>query len=89
MVVVPSRGASTGDTRLREFEGNPNLLLIDGQPLFLAALGGLVALLGIENPRRKVPCADCPGGVLAGAPVDAARAGPSAAEDLRQPVPAT
>jgi hypothetical protein len=52
----------------------------------LAALGGLVALVGIENPRRKVPCADCPGGALAGAPVDAAR---SAGENLRQPVPAT
>ncbi len=33
----------------------------------LAALGGLVALVGIENPRRKVPCVDCPGGALAGA----------------------
>jgi EmrB/QacA subfamily drug resistance transporter len=40
----------------------------------LAMLGGLVSLLGIENPRRKVPCADCPGGALAGASVDAARA---------------
>jgi EmrB/QacA subfamily drug resistance transporter len=33
----------------------------------LAVLGGLVALIGIENPRRRVPCADCPGGALAGA----------------------
>jgi EmrB/QacA subfamily drug resistance transporter len=31
----------------------------------LAILGGVVALLGIENPRRRVPCADCPGGALA------------------------
>jgi EmrB/QacA subfamily drug resistance transporter len=38
----------------------------------LAALGGLVALFGIENPRRKVACADCPGGALAGASADAA-----------------
>ncbi len=30
----------------------------------LAVLGGLVALIGIENPRRKVKCADCPGGAL-------------------------
>ncbi len=51
----------------------------------LAVLGGLVALVGIENPRRKVPCVDCPGGALAGAPVDVARP----PGDLRQPVPAT
>jgi EmrB/QacA subfamily drug resistance transporter len=38
----------------------------------LAALGGVVALLGIENPRRKVACADCPGGALAGASADTA-----------------
>jgi EmrB/QacA subfamily drug resistance transporter len=36
----------------------------------LAALGGLVALIGIENPRREVKCADCPGGALAGASAD-------------------
>jgi EmrB/QacA subfamily drug resistance transporter len=40
----------------------------------LAALGGVVALLGIENPRREVKCADCPGGALAGASVEAGRA---------------
>jgi EmrB/QacA subfamily drug resistance transporter len=33
----------------------------------LAALGGIVALIGIENPRRRVGCADCPGGALVGA----------------------
>jgi EmrB/QacA subfamily drug resistance transporter len=38
----------------------------------LAALGGVIALVGIENPRRKVPCVDCPGGALAGASPDAA-----------------
>jgi len=38
----------------------------------LAALGGVVALLGVENPRRKVACADCPGGALAGASADTA-----------------
>jgi MFS family permease len=42
----------------------------------LAALGGLVALIGIENPRRRVRSADCPGGALAGASADvSARAG--------------
>ncbi len=33
----------------------------------LAMLGGLVALVGIVNPRRRVPSADCPGGALAAA----------------------
>jgi EmrB/QacA subfamily drug resistance transporter len=42
----------------------------------LAALGGLVALAGIENPRRRVPCIDCPGGSLAGANADMARQAP-------------
>jgi hypothetical protein len=39
----------------------------------LVALGGVLGLAGIRNPRRSVPCADCPGGQLAGAPLDAAR----------------
>lgn len=38
----------------------------------LAAFGGLIALVGIENPKRKVACADCPGGALAGASTDTA-----------------
>ena len=33
----------------------------------LAMLGGLVALVGIVNPRRDVHSADCPGGALAAA----------------------
>jgi hypothetical protein len=32
-----------------------------------------VALIGIENPRRKVPCADCPGGALVGSNIDVVR----------------
>jgi EmrB/QacA subfamily drug resistance transporter len=47
----------------------------------LAALGGLVALIGIENPRRRVPCADCPGGALQGGSIDVVR--------VPQEVPAT
>jgi predicted MFS family arabinose efflux permease len=43
----------------------------------LAAFGALIALIGIENPRRKVECADCPGGALAGASVDVARSEPA------------
>ena len=39
----------------------------------LVALGGVLGLVGIRNPRRDVPCEGCPGGQLAGAPLDAAR----------------
>jgi hypothetical protein len=49
------------------------------------ALGGIVGLVGIRNPRRTVPCADCPGGQLAGQPIDAARDRPVA----HLPAPAT
>jgi hypothetical protein len=43
----------------------------------LAVLGGLVSLIGIENPRRKVPCADCPGGALAVVNLDVSRNQPA------------
>jgi MFS family permease len=39
----------------------------------LVALGGLLGLIGIVNPRRTVPCADCPGGALVAAPLQAVR----------------
>jgi EmrB/QacA subfamily drug resistance transporter len=39
----------------------------------LVAMGGVLGLAGIRNPKREVPCEGCPGGQLAGAPVDAAR----------------
>jgi EmrB/QacA subfamily drug resistance transporter len=42
----------------------------------LAILGGVVALVGIENPRRRVSCADCPAGALAGASADTAKGFP-------------
>jgi hypothetical protein len=51
----------------------------------LAALGGIVSLVGIENPRRKVVCADCPGGALVGASADTALAG---VPTVREPTPA-
>ena len=35
-------------------------------------LGGAVCLAGIENPRREVPCEECPGGALYGASEDTA-----------------
>jgi hypothetical protein len=34
----------------------------------LVALGGVLGLAFVRNPVRSVPCADCPGGALAGAP---------------------
>jgi EmrB/QacA subfamily drug resistance transporter len=39
----------------------------------LVALGGLLGLAGIRNPRRDVRCEDCPGGQLAGQPAAAAQ----------------
>ncbi len=39
----------------------------------LVAIGGLLGLAGIRNPRRVVRCEDCAGGQLAGQPLDAAR----------------
>jgi EmrB/QacA subfamily drug resistance transporter len=46
----------------------------------LVALGGLLGLAGIRNPRRVVRCQDCPGGQLAGQPLEAARDRPSLPE---------
>ena len=42
----------------------------------LVALGGVVGLVFVRNPRRDVACAGCAGGQLAGAPEDAARERP-------------
>ncbi|MEA2210958.1 MAG: hypothetical protein QOF83_906 [Solirubrobacteraceae bacterium] len=39
----------------------------------LVALGGLLGLAGIHNPRRVVRSEDCAGGQLAGQPLDAGR----------------
>ncbi|MEA2234904.1 MAG: hypothetical protein QOD83_4720 [Solirubrobacteraceae bacterium] len=39
---------------------------------FLVIAGGVIGGLGIRNPRRVVNAADCRGGQLAGAPLDAA-----------------
>ncbi len=45
-----------------------------GISALLVALGGVLALTAIRNPRRPVSCQDCAGGQLAGQPLDAARA---------------
>lgn len=53
---------------------------------FLAFLGGLVSLVGIQNPRRRVAAAECPGGAL-GISADAVAESPAPRED-RAPTPA-
>jgi EmrB/QacA subfamily drug resistance transporter len=56
----------------------------------LVALGGVLGLVGIRNPRREVPCADCPGGSFAGAPVEAGRSRlPELTPPRREPEPHT
>lgn len=52
----------------------------------LAMFGGVIALVGIQNPRRRVPCADCPGGALAAPPPAAAAV--ERPQRVRQPEPA-
>jgi EmrB/QacA subfamily drug resistance transporter len=42
----------------------------------LVALGGVLGLLGIVNPRRRVEAEDCPGGQLVGVSREAARQSP-------------
>jgi hypothetical protein len=42
----------------------------------LVALGGVLGLVGIRNPRRRVEAEDCPGGQLAGVPKEGARQSP-------------
>jgi hypothetical protein len=50
----------------------------------LVLIGGVVSLVGIENPRRSVPCEDCAGGALVGASEDLGRLPP----ELELPAPA-
>jgi EmrB/QacA subfamily drug resistance transporter len=47
-----------------------------GISIALVALGGILGLVGIRNPRRKVSAAECPGGQLAGHPRDGTRQSP-------------
>jgi EmrB/QacA subfamily drug resistance transporter len=47
-----------------------------GISVALVALGGLLGLAGIENPRRRVAAEDCAGGQLAGVPREGARDSP-------------
>jgi EmrB/QacA subfamily drug resistance transporter len=58
----------------------------------LVALGGVLGLVGIVNPRRRVDAADCAGGQLAGTSGEAARHSPCdwqrQAEASREPASA-
>jgi EmrB/QacA subfamily drug resistance transporter len=50
--------------------------VVVGAGLLVAA--GLISLAGVRDPRRRdVPCEDCPGGAIVGAPRDAGRAEPA------------
>ena len=49
----------------------------------LVVAGGLIALAGIQNPRRKVAASECPGGAICGASEEVGRD-----EPLRLPAPA-
>jgi EmrB/QacA subfamily drug resistance transporter len=42
----------------------------------LVVAGGLVSLVGIQNPRRKVAAAECPGGAICGASEDVRHGAP-------------
>lgn len=42
----------------------------------LVAFGGVLGLLGLRNPRRRVDAEDCPGGQLVGHPRDGTRQSP-------------
>jgi EmrB/QacA subfamily drug resistance transporter len=52
----------------------------------LVALGGLLGLVGIANPRRRVEAAECPGGQFVGQPRDASRQSPCDWGDQALPV---
>lgn len=41
-----------------------------GVGALLVIAGGILALVAIERPRRSVPCEECPGGAIVGAPED-------------------
>ena len=50
----------------------------------LVAFGGVLGLIGIQNPKRRVDASGCPGGQLSGAPREAARITPREQEEARR-----
>ena len=69
--VAPSQGAAieraAGEASIDGFR------VAMGLGAALVALGGVLGLLGIRNPRRKVAAEECAGGQLVGHPREAAR----------------
>ena len=51
----------------------------------LVALGGILGLVGIRNPRRHVAAADCPGGQFAGHPREGTRQSPCDWDEFGRP----
>jgi MFS family permease len=47
-----------------------------GIAVLLVATGGILGLIGIQNPRREVEAHECPGGQLVGVPEEGARQSP-------------
>jgi EmrB/QacA subfamily drug resistance transporter len=56
-----------------------------GISVVLVALGGILGLVGIRNPRRQVAAADCPGGQFAGHPREGTRQSPCDWDQQAQP----
>ncbi|MFL5887440.1 MAG: MFS transporter, partial [Thermoleophilaceae bacterium] len=54
----------------------------------LVVFGGVVSLIGIENPRRRVRAEECPGGAICGAAQDAAHERPQLPPADARPEPA-
>ena len=50
----------------------------------LVIFGGVLGLVGIQNPRREVSCEECPGGQFASHPVEAARSRVSVVEEAEE-----
>ena len=65
--IVAARYGDAADTSTGAFH------LAMGISAGLVALGGVLGLIGIQNPQRVVKASDCPGGQLAGTPHEAAR----------------
>jgi EmrB/QacA subfamily drug resistance transporter len=55
----------------------------------LVVIAGLIGLVGITNPRRKVSAEECPGGQLAGVPQEGARQSPCDWDEAFEPIDVT